>query len=182
MIKRMILAGSASLLVAVFCAGLVAAQEPARPKNELIKELLEVTGLGKQANLMLDTMFDNMGQQFPQMLEMIAETDPGLTMEQRQSLKAAGSEKLDRFTKAFRDKVKQRVDFAKVLEELTFSIYGKYFTESEIKDLIVFYKSPTGKKMTTIMPQILAESMQQTSEKLTSTFTKLAIEVLKEIQ
>ena len=182
MTKRMILASIASLLVAVFCAGFAAAQEPARPKNELIKELLEVTGLGKQANLMMDTMFDNMGQQFPQMLEIIAETDPNLTAEQRQSLKSAGGEKLDRFAKAFRERVKQRVDFARLLEELSFSIYGKYFTESEIKDLIVFYKSPTGQKMTSIMPQILSESMQQTTEKLTSTFTKLAIEVLKEIQ
>ena len=38
-------------------------------------------------------------------------------------------------------------------------IYDRYFTESEIKDLIKFYESPVGKKMVLNQPLILKDSM-----------------------
>ena len=39
-------------------------------------------------------------------------------------------------------------------------LYSKYYNEKEINDLIVFYKTPTGKKMVETMPQVMNESMQ----------------------
>src|SRR5262245_60585531 len=115
MMKRMFLAGIASVLVVGFCAGFASAQEPARTKAELIKELLEVTGLSKQSSRLIDTMFDNMELQLPQMLEAIAAADPSLTPEQRQYLKTTRGESMDRFNKVFREKLKQRVNFGQVM-------------------------------------------------------------------
>lgn len=39
------------------------------------------------------------------------------------------------------------------------NIYGKHFTHEEIKDLIKFYKSPTGKKLLEKSPEITKELM-----------------------
>jgi uncharacterized protein len=39
------------------------------------------------------------------------------------------------------------------------ALYQKYFTESEIKDLIRFYKSPVGQKMTATTPELQKEMM-----------------------
>lgn len=39
-------------------------------------------------------------------------------------------------------------------------LYSKYYNEKEINDLIVFYKTPTGKKMVETMPQVMNESMK----------------------
>jgi hypothetical protein len=39
-------------------------------------------------------------------------------------------------------------------------LYSKYYTEKEINDLIVFYKTPTGKKMVETMPLVMNESMK----------------------
>jgi hypothetical protein len=39
------------------------------------------------------------------------------------------------------------------------SFYDKYFTESEINDFLVFYKSPTGQKSISIMPQMMKDMM-----------------------
>ena len=39
-------------------------------------------------------------------------------------------------------------------------VYGKYFTEEELKELLTFYKSQTGRKYLTLMPQIIQDSMK----------------------
>jgi len=38
-------------------------------------------------------------------------------------------------------------------------MYDKYYTESEIKDIITFYKSPTGQRTLSTMPLIMKEMM-----------------------
>ena len=38
-------------------------------------------------------------------------------------------------------------------------IYAKYYTETDIDQLINFYNSPIGKKMVATMPQVVQESM-----------------------
>lgn len=46
------------------------------------------------------------------------------------------------------------------LSELYIPIYDKYYTEEDIDNLIKFYQSSTGKKVTSVMPQMLNESME----------------------
>ena len=41
---------------------------------------------------------------------------------------------------------------------LIIPIYDKYYTGPEIKSLIQFYDSPTGKKMAAVLPKIMSES------------------------
>jgi hypothetical protein len=41
---------------------------------------------------------------------------------------------------------------------LIIPIYDKYYTGAEIKTLIQFYESPTGKKMAAVLPRIMGES------------------------
>jgi hypothetical protein len=45
------------------------------------------------------------------------------------------------------------------VEALVFPIYDKHFTDDEIIALIAFYESPLGKKTTSVLPQILSESL-----------------------
>lgn len=47
-----------------------------------------------------------------------------------------------------------------VLIEMIIPIYDKYYTADEIKKLIEFYQTPLGKKLISVMPQIMQESMQ----------------------
>jgi len=47
----------------------------------------------------------------------------------------------------------------RLLNEDMIGLYDKYFTESEIKDLVTFYKSPAGKKMIAVMPDLNKEMM-----------------------
>ena len=73
---------------------------------------------------------------------------------------------------------KAKVEFGKVVEDISLDLYDKYFTESELRDLVAFNKSETGRKVIEKMPRLYSESMARTSEVLGP---KL-IEVIKQLQ
>ncbi|WP_088239981.1 DUF2059 domain-containing protein [Calothrix rhizosoleniae] len=39
-------------------------------------------------------------------------------------------------------------------------IYAKYYTNDELEQIVAFYETPLGKKITQVMPQVMQESMQ----------------------
>ncbi len=43
-------------------------------------------------------------------------------------------------------------------------IYAKYFTDQELKELIVFYKSPVGAKNLALTPQLMTEVMEASAQ------------------
>lgn len=45
-------------------------------------------------------------------------------------------------------------------QNMVIPIYKKYYSEDDVKQLIAFYKSPIGKKVTASTPQIMQESME----------------------
>ena len=69
----------------------------------------------------------------------------------------------------------------KMLNEDIVVVYDKLFTENEIKDLIVFYKTPTGKKMIEKSPEmqkeIMSLLMQKYMPELQSNIKKFALKM-----
>jgi hypothetical protein len=54
-----------------------------------------------------------------------------------------------------------RTEFAPRRDELlgqAAKLYAERFSEQELKDMLAFYKSPLGKKMTSVEPQVLDET------------------------
>jgi len=159
------------------------AQEPASTKKaELVRELLVVTDIRGNAAKIIDSMLSEMRKQYPRMIEAATDADPDLRAEDRQKIQAELSESNARFSKAFQERLKQRIDLGQLVEDIGTELYGKYFTEDELRDLITFYKTPTGKKTLSVLPQLLAESIQKTSEKIAPTVGQLVNEILAEEQ
>ena len=77
----------------------------------------------------------------------------------------------------FWDGISKKVDVDEMVE-LIVPIYAKYFSHDEIRELIKFYQSPLGKKLTKVLPDVTRESMAAGQK----WGTKLAEEVMKEIQ
>jgi len=46
------------------------------------------------------------------------------------------------------------------IENLILPVYDKYYTETDIDQLITFYNSPIGKKMINTMPLVMQETMK----------------------
>ena len=144
-------------------------QEISPEKRALVKELVEAINVRKSAKDMFEVietqmqkqMVDTMWQTLSQMKEMKELTD-----EDRQDLQDKIKQNAQQGFKRFVDSLNKRVDFGQLTEDVSISIYAKYFTEKELKDLIVFYNSDTGKRSMEIAPSLMAESMSQTSERL----------------
>jgi hypothetical protein len=144
-------------------------QEISPEKRALVKELVDVLNVKKSAKDMLEVieaqmqkqMVDTMWQTLSQMKEMKELTD-----EERQDLQDKIKENAQQGFKRFVDSLNKRVDFGQLTEDVSISVYAKYFTEKELKDLIVFYNSDTGKRSMEIAPSLMAESMSLTCERL----------------
>ncbi|MBA0884000.1 DUF2059 domain-containing protein [Flavobacterium undicola] len=91
-----------------------------------------------------------------QLLELTGTGKMGIQMMNQMitSFKTSYSKAGDKFWDDFKNEVK-----AEDLEKMIIPIYDKYYTESDIDQLIVFYNSPVGKKMISTMPQVMQESM-----------------------
>jgi len=61
-------------------------------------------------------------------------------------------------------------------------IYDKYFTEKEIKDFIVFYKSPSGQKYLSLSPEIMKEFMGTMMQKYMPEMKKTMKDKIEELK
>jgi hypothetical protein len=104
------------------------------------------------------------------------------SLKQQASVQIQGEdakEKFDQYIDFLMSETKELSN--KLVNEEMVDIYDKYFSHEEIKDLISFYESPTGKKILKITPEIskdlmnsmMTKYMPEFQEKLTKELEKL---------
>jgi hypothetical protein len=156
------------------------AQEMSPEKRELIKELLVVMEAKKNAGLILDSMTDQIQQDMLRTLEESAARDKSLTAAQRAERQRAAVAGAQRSADRFRELFNQRVNYSQVVEEISYEVYDKHLSTDDLKYMLAFYKSATGQKIIKIMPQLFAESMAKTSERLTPVVQAISQEIADE--
>jgi len=123
------------LIIIISCflfGGIISAQT----KKDDIRELFTLLDPGQ----MIDKIFENMIDVFKH------HGNTQIRQEDQQE-----------FTTYLTQEVKAMTD--NLINEHMLNIYDKYFTHEEVKNLIKFYKTPTGKKMITTMPDIQKDIM-----------------------
>ena len=161
------------------------AQGPPAPTPEkaaLIKELMEVTHLRESIKSIMETM----GQQAEELQEqlfaqMLAE-EPGLSEDERQEALVKMRINREVRNKRFNELLAQRIDFPKVLEEISDELYDHYFSEEDLRNLVTFHKSATGQKSIAVMPQLFSDSMRKTGERLLPVVREISTQIAKEQQ
>lgn len=162
----------------------VAAKQAINPEiRALIAELLEVTESRKTALAIYNSMLDQQETQMPdviwQGLANIKEIQ-GLSSDEKQELRKQMLQTSTLMSKRLRELFSKRIDFAQIVEDISYELYSKYFTEAEIKDLVTFYKSPTGKKSMSVAPKMFAESMSITAERIKPELLAIVSELTNE--
>src|SRR5258708_4164028 len=145
------------------------AQDISPQKQALIKELLDAIDIKKNSDAVLNTMFDQMEKQMPEIIwQAVSEMKEikELTPAEQQHLRAEMSESAIRTSQRFRELLTQRVNFVQMTEEISSQLYAKYFSENELRDLVTFYKSSTERRTMEIMLNPLAESMTKANERI----------------
>ena len=111
-------------------------------KQDSLDELFELMNLGAMANAMYDQM-DAMYANAEEELEMSSEE----------------MAIIEKYRKQTTNILKTEMSWQAMKGDLR-QIYLQNFTENEIADMLIFYKSPTGQTVLRTMPVVMQESMQ----------------------
>ena len=152
-------------------------------KQILIKELLELTTPQATVDAMLKAQAEQMEKDLPDMIWQAVsgmKELQSLTPEQREDVRLKVVSSSLRSGRRMYELIIEKIDFNKVLEEISVPLYDKYFTEIELRDLVAFYKSPTGKKVIEVMPNLMAESMARATDIIVPKVSELMSQIQAE--
>ena len=162
----------------------MAAKQAITPEMRgLIGELLEATESRKNALAIYNSMLDQQEILIPEVIwQGVANTKElqGLSSAEKEELRKQTLQSSTLMSKRLRELFSQRIDFTQVVEDISYELYSKYFTEDEMRDLVAFYKSPTGKKSIVVTPKMFAESMSITAERIKPKVLAIVAELTNE--
>jgi len=142
-------------------------QQKVSPEKEaLIKELLVVSGAAKGAKDAADMMSAIQKGESEKMIASMIDNDKTLSAAEKEQLKKTTIDSVGRITHRVDEFFEKEFDLTKAIDEISVPIYDKHFTDSEIRELITFYRSPVGQKVITAMPELMMEMMTGFMEKL----------------
>jgi len=142
------------LLVAAAIPAL-ADSPPSAKHQELVEQILKLSHVDENVRFIVDTM-----------LEQLGKDGTGVSMDMGR----------------YRQLVREKIDFKQFVRDVYGPLYAKYFTEQQLADLVAFYKSPTGQRMVTVLPQIERDAMKSAGEELQEKFLAIARQVQEEQQ
>ena len=132
-----------------------AQQTSARDKKALILEFRNLTG-ANNVNLKINFSVADVQQTLLSLVEQDAELTPAQKTELKKSATEAG-ERLDKEVKVF---FADQSKLTPLSEEVIIQIYDKAFTESELRELVAFYKTSTGQKALAFLPSLSVQVQQ----------------------
>lgn len=132
----------AAIVVILFSHGsLFAQQEITTEKKHLISEFRKLTG-GDVVNRSINFSADSLQKLF----SATVDNEKEVTEAQRVELQKSATEAAIRTDKVVRDFLNDNSQITALEEEVIFKIYDRALTENELKEMIGFYKTPTGQK------------------------------------
>ncbi len=149
-------------------------------KLTLLKELLVAMDIKKITEKTMESQFAQMENTFPQMMGAVLPNTSDLSRETQEKIQQKALVAGRRAMKRMRELYAQRLDIGSVVEQIYLPIYDKYFSMEDVKDLLAFYRTPTGKKWVANTPQINQEAIQKSSELLVPKVTAIMTEVMDE--
>ena len=175
--------GSTFLAVLFIVSGvsLARAQDSVTPEsNALIKELIEVTGGRQQFNDIMSMMMKLQREQSKEMMDGLFKDETGLASADKAMLSKMVDESMERITVRSQEFFTKKFDFDKMVDNVFVPVYTKHFTNDELRDLIAFYRTPTGQKSTREMPQMMFEATSSLTKQLMPEFMDFIKQVVDE--
>lgn len=135
-------------------------------KLALIKEFLQITEATKGAAETSDMMLGLQAEATASTVNALIDNDEDIPPEMKEELKKTIAETSERSDKRIREFFAGRLNFAQIIEEVAVSVYDKHFTAGQLRDIIAFYKTPTGKRLIEVTPALTSDLMTGMMEKM----------------
>ncbi len=149
-------------------------------KKALILELLKVTEADKTVDKVVAQMMAAHQRQYPLMISQIVNANNDLTAEQKKDIIEKSQTRSQQSSERLKELFKQKIDLGDVLNKVALVVYDKNFTDAELKDIIAFYKTPTGLKTLKQMPDVMRESMDMTSNLIAPQMAQIITQLMEE--
>lgn len=150
-------------------------------KKAAIDELIEVTELNKRIELIKQSFWRNAQRAFRSASLNSLRKDAQFKDVSSDQLLEAVNKKADILAEKYKDLFNKRIDLDVLVKKVATDVYAKYFSAQEIRDIIAFYKTSTGRKARELMPKIAAESMRETQELMQPDLKEIVKEVLADL-
>jgi hypothetical protein len=182
--KNRFLAGLIALAFCFTFALPAGAQDSLTPeKKALIKEFTKLMTTSTNSEAVVDQF---LGEGLKQSAPMISQAllleipQEKLSSDEQKQLKSEADEATQRIFVRVRTEFPKRVNFGELLDRVGLEIYAKHFSEEEIKELIILYKSPVAQKFLRLLPQFTSEMLPKIQEWITPALTQLMEEAFTE--
>ena len=130
------------ILVLLTCFSSVIAQEKSgSTKTELIVQFATLTK-ANQLDIKVQLSLDEVKKSMSSMIE----DDKDLTESQKKDLRKIAQDIFSRLIQQTETTLSESQILSKLGEQVVFDVYDNVFTETELVDLIVFFKTPLGQK------------------------------------
>jgi uncharacterized protein len=167
-------------VLTIFSIEVVAQNEIAPEKKKVIAEIIIATKASEKVEETMSQMMKQMQAAYPAIIRSTLAGMEGLDANQKATLETELINKNEKFTVKFQERLRQRINYKEFIEQTIYPLYDKFFTESELKDLLSFYKTSTGQKLNEIMPQMVGESVRLSQELLVPKITGIVNEIIQE--
>ncbi|MFN8552347.1 MAG: DUF2059 domain-containing protein [Candidatus Obscuribacterales bacterium] len=149
-------------------------------KKALILDLLKITEADKTVDKVVAQMMAAHQKQYPLMIAAIVNADTSLTDDQKKDLIEKSQARSLRSSERLRELFVQKINLGDVLNKVALVVYDKNFTDAELKDIIAFYKTPTGQKSLKQMPEVMRESMEMTTTLISPQMNQIITQLMTE--
>lgn len=153
-------------------------------KLALLKELCELLAPGKNAEESLNVTFAQQEKQMTAIFNAMAGSrgPAGASAEEAQRVKEALISRQMKILKRTQQLFREKIDLNSLCNTIYISIYNKHFDVKQLKDLIAFYKSPTGSHFREVQTAIVDEAMAMTSRDIQSKIIAISKQVEAELR
>lgn len=173
MIMRKFVLAIAAVVFMISGAGMARAQGTISPESAaLVRELVEVTGGKQQFNEIVTGMMSFQGAQTKQMMDDLLKDDKDIPTADKAMLLKTMEEANERIEARIKEFFTKEFDFAKYTNDVSVPVYTKHFTDSELREMTAFFRTPTGQKMSKKTPELMADSMDAVSKNLMPAFNE----------
>ena len=150
-------------------------------KRQAIEELLTVTEFDERVNLFSAALASNARKAFRlAIFDEMKDSKSSSKELSKEALDKAVEEESKVLVERYMVLFNEQVDLKEVVRKIAFDTYAKYFSTDELKDIVAFYKTPTGAKARKIMPQLARESLIETQEAMRPKLRSILKSVLDE--
>ncbi len=152
--------------------------EVSTEKQTAIQELVTLINGDNKAEEMVNAMSRQMDSIREAAVNSVLDERADLTAAEKETLRQSLISKQKESAKRFQEKLLQKLNYNQMINEIAAIVYDKHYTLEEIRELTVFYKTPTGQKTLKTMAPIMTDTMQLIQERL---IPKIPV-IIKELQ